>query len=926
MDRVVFAHKWFYDFMTHPNIRIKMGCISRDIQILGGIVGVRGTGQWNDPYGIFTFDLNIIVLFYGRKSPMDKKEKSHISIESTKFVLGGFVLLIFFSIAVFAFLGTYMSRQSEEAIDDLGNMYMTSMGERICKHFETIVNLRLKQAEAVATVVSADGDNLQEIYDELIYRTEVRDFVSLALCSESGEFETLYGEPASLIDPEPFLQSLRDGERKVAVAANESGEQLVLFGVNAKYPMSDGEESIATVMGVPAEEISEELSLEKESIEMYAHIIRTDGTFIIRDESIEYPDYFSYLRGTYSGDTDRDNVENYITDLTSAMEEDRKYVAILEFGGGRQQVITVSLSNSEWNLVIVMPYGVLNQAVESLNEERTAATLLTCGSILVFLLFLFFVYYRMSKQQIYDLNEARQAAEEATRAKSEFLSNMSHDIRTPMNAIVGMTAIATAHVDDKEQVQNCLKKIALSGKHLLGLINDVLDMSKIESGKMTLTADMVSLREVMEAIVGIVQPQVKAKHQNFEVHIDRIISEDVYCDSVRLNQVLLNLLSNSVKYTHEGGVIRLSLYQEESPKGEGYVRTHIRVKDNGIGMSPEFISKIFESYSRADNRRVHKTEGAGLGMAITKYIIDAMEGSIDVESELSKGSEFHVTIDFEKATVKEVDMILPDWKMLVVDDDETLCRTAVEALDAIGIQADWTLSGEKALKMIMEHHEKRDDYQIILLDWKLPGMDGIQLAREIRRGLGDTIPILLISAYDWSEFENEARAAGISGFIAKPLFKSTLFYGLQKYMGSEVESLIEETKATDLSGHRLLVAEDNSLNWEVLHELLTDLGLELEWAENGQICAEMFEKAEEDYYDAVLMDVRMPVMTGYEATRAIRTSTKANAQTIPIIAMTADAFAEDIQRCLDCGMNAHTAKPINVDELLLLLKRYLHIE
>ena len=926
MDRVVFAHKWFYDFMTHPNIRIKMGCISRDIQILGGIVGVRGTGQWNDPYGIFTFDLNIIVLFYGRKSPMDKKEKSHISIESTKFVLGGFVLLIFFSIAVFAFLGTYMSRQSEEAIDDLGNMYMTSMGERICKHFETIVNLRLKQAEAVATVVSADGDDLQEIYDELIYRTEVRDFVSLALCSESGEFETLYGEPASLIDPEPFLQSLRDGERKVAVAANESGEQLVLFGVNAKYPMSDGEESIATVMGVPAEEISEELSLEKESIEMYAHIIRTDGTFIIRDESIEYPDYFSYLRGTYSGDTDRDNVENYITDLTSAMEEDRKYVAILEFGGGRQQVITVSLSNSEWNLVIVMPYGVLNQAVESLNEERTAATLLTCGSILVFLLFLFFVYYRMSKQQIYDLNEARQAAEEATRAKSEFLSNMSHDIRTPMNAIVGMTAIATAHVDDKEQVQNCLKKIALSGKHLLGLINDVLDMSKIESGKMTLTADMVSLREVMEAIVGIVQPQVKAKHQNFEVHIDRIISEDVYCDSVRLNQVLLNLLSNSVKYTHEGGVIRLSLYQEESPKGEGYVRTHIRVKDNGIGMSPEFISKIFESYSRADNRRVHKTEGAGLGMAITKYIIDAMEGSIDVESELSKGSEFHVTIDFEKATVKEVDMILPDWKMLVVDDDETLCRTAVEALDAIGIQADWTLSGEKALKMIMEHHEKRDDYQIILLDWKLPGMDGIQLAREIRRGLGDTIPILLIVAYDWSEFENEARAAGISGFIAKPLFQSTLFYGLQKYMGSEVESLIEETKATDLSGHRLLVAEDNSLNWEVLHELLTDLGLELEWAENGQICAEMFEKAEEDYYDAVLMDVRMPVMTGYEATRAIRTSTKANAQTIPIIAMTADAFAEDIQRCLDCGMNAHTAKPINVDELLLLLKRYLHIE
>ena len=443
---------------------------------------------------------------------------------------------------------------------------------------------------------------------------------------------------------------------------------------------------------------------------------------------------------------------------------------------------------------------------------------------------------------------------------------------------------------------------------------------------MTLTADMVSLREVMEGIVGIVQPQVKAKHQSFEVHIDRIISEDVYCDSVRLNQVLLNLLSNSVKYTHEDGAIRLSLYQEESPKGEDYVRTHILVKDNGIGMSPEFMSKIFESYSRADNRRVHKTEGAGLGMAITKYIINAMEGSIEVESELGKGSEFHVMVDFERATVKEVDMVLPAWKMLVVDDDETLCRTVVDALDSIGIQADWTLSGEKALKLVMEHHEKRDDYQIILLDWKLPGMDGIQVAREIRRGLGDDIPILLISAYDWSEFETEARAAGISGFIAKPLFKSTLFYGLQKYMGGEGDLQIEETKGADLSGHRILVAEDNSLNWEVLHELLTDLGLELEWAENGQICAEMFEKAAEDYYDAILMDVRMPIMTGYEATRAIRSSQKANALTIPIIAMTADAFSEDIQRCLDSGMNAHTAKPVNIDELILLLKRYMNIE
>jgi len=343
-------------------------------------------------------------------------------------------------------------------------------------------------------------------------------------------------------------------------------------------------------------------------------------------------------------------------------------------------------------------------------------------------------------------------------------------------------------------------------------------------------------------------------------------------------------------------------------------------------MAQEFLSKIFDSYSRADNKRVHKTEGAGLGMAITKYIIDAMEGTIDVESELGKGSKFHVTLDLEKATMKEDDMLLPAWKMLVVDDDETLCRTAVDALASIGIQADWTLSAEKALNLVIAHHEKRDDYQIILLDWKLPEMDGIQLAREIRRNLGDDIPIILISAYDWSEFETEARDAGISGFISKPLFKSTLFYGLQKYICNEEEAESWTEKSVNLAGHRILVAEDNSLNWEVLHELLSDTGLELEWAENGQICVEMFEQAEAGYYEAILMDVRMPVMTGYEATERIRASEKPDGQTIPIIAMTADAFAEDIQHCLDCGMNAHTAKPVNIDELLSLLRRFMDIE
>lgn len=448
-------------------------------------------------------------------------------------------------------------------------------------------------------------------------------------------------------------------------------------------------------------------------------------------------------------------------------------------------------------------------------------------------------------------------------------------------------------------------------------------MSKIESGKLTLTTEQISLKEVVEGIVNIMQPQVKAKRQTFDIHVENILTENVWCDGVRLNQVLLNLLSNSTKYTPEGGSIQLSLSEEKSPKGENYIRIHIKVKDNGIGMSPDFLKRIYEPYSRADGVRVSKTQGTGLGMAITKYIVEAMEGSLNITSELDKGTEVSLTFDFEKAVALEMDMVLPSWNMLVVDDDELLCRTAIDTLKTIGINADWVLSGEKAIELVTQHHQKRDDYQIILLDWKLPGMNGIQVAKEIRRNLGDEVPILLISAYDWSEFEAEAREAGISGFISKPLFKSTLYHALRQYMGAETENDQTLNHNIDLSGRRILLAEDNELNWEVAKELLSDLGVELDWAEDGQICLDKFQRSPQGYYDAILMDIRMPHMTGYEATKAIRGLNHPNALSVPIIAMSADAFSDDIQHCLECGMNAHIAKPIDDIELTRILKRFL---
>lgn len=612
------------------------------------------------------------------------------------------------------------------------------------------------------------------------------------------------------------------------------------------------------------------------------------------------------------------------------MKAGEDYSTMVKIDGVKQHMYASSLPNSVWYLVTFMPYGALNESVENLGERAANASAVVCAIIILLLIALFLRYLILNKAQVKELEKAKlqaekakQEAEIASKSKGEFLSNMSHDIRTPMNAIVGMTAIATAHIDDPQQVQNCLKKITMSSRHLLGLINDVLDMSKIESGKMTLNEELVSMREIMESIVSIVQPQVKAKHQKFNISIFNILSENVHCDSVRLNQMLLNLLSNAIKFTPENGSIDVSLYEEPSEKGSDYVRIRIKVKDSGIGMSEEFRQHIFESFSREDNKRIHRTEGTGLGMAITKYIVDAMKGEITVQSEQGVGTEFQVVLDLMRAEEQVEDMVLPDWVMLVVDDDQQLCESTVESLRSIGIRAEWVLNGEDAVRMASQHHKAHNDYHVILLDWKLPEMDGIQTARELRRQLGDDVPILLMSAYDWSEIEDEARASGISGFLMKPLFRSTLFYGLKPYVGvddNEDVQTIDENNTLQFSNKRILIAEDNELNWEIAYELLRDRGLELDWAENGEVCADMFRRSEYGYYDAILMDIRMPIMNGYEATDLIRAMDRPDAD-LPIIAMTADAYSDDIQKCLDHGMNAHVAKPIDIDEVTRILKK-----
>ncbi len=523
-----------------------------------------------------------------------------------------------------------------------------------------------------------------------------------------------------------------------------------------------------------------------------------------------------------------------------------------------------------------------------------------------------------------ELKTANEKAEAASRAKSDFLSSMSHDIRTPMNAIIGMTEIAVSHIDDRERVLDCLRKITSSGRHLLGLINDILDMAKIESGKMTLHPEDISLQAAMETVCGIARVQIREKRQHFDISISHILCDSVKCDSLRLSQILLNLLSNAVKYTPEEGSVRIGMVQEPSPKGDGFVRTRFTVSDTGIGMSPEFLTTIFDAFTREDEKRVQKAQGTGLGMAITRNIVDAMGGTIEVESAPDAGSTFRVVLDLPRGAENTTEMRLPPWRILIVDDNEDLCVTASESLESLGARPEWCTDGRTAVEKVLDAHQRGEDFFAILVDYRMPGMSGIETVKRIREIPGNETPVELISACDPSDLGEDADAAGVSGFIPKPLFRSTLYQELIR-LAPEADTPpapVREPEEKVLEGMHILVAEDNEINAEIALMILEENGASAEHAEDGARAVEMFAQSAPGFYTAVLMDLRMPNMNGLEAAAAIRALPREDAASIPIIAMTADAFEEDARRCLEAGMNAHLAKPVNVDQLKKTLLKY----
>ncbi|WP_300689975.1 response regulator [uncultured Oscillibacter sp.] len=524
------------------------------------------------------------------------------------------------------------------------------------------------------------------------------------------------------------------------------------------------------------------------------------------------------------------------------------------------------------------------------------------------------------------LEDALAQANRASKAKSVFLSNMSHDIRTPMNAIIGFTALATTHIDNREQVEEYLKKIMTSGNHLLSLINDVLDMSRIESGKMYLDEKPCSLPDILHGLRSIVQADVHAKQLELYMDAVDVIHEDILCDRLRLNQILLNLLGNSIKYTPAGGIVSIRVTEKPSAPA-GHAAYEFSVRDTGIGMSEEFVAHIFEPFERERNSTTSGIQGTGLGMAITRNIVEMMNGSIHVKSRQGVGTEFAVDLTFRLCSDEKQPTTIPELsgcRALVVDDDFNTCDSVSCMLQQIGMRAEWTLSGKEAVLRTRQAVMRRDHYSVYIIDWLLPDMNGIEVTRRIRKECGGEVPIIVLTAYDWADIEDEAKEAGVTAFCGKPLFLSELRDCLLSIVGTEeTPEAAGETAALPLALGRILLAEDNELNQEIAQAILEEAGFTVEIAENGRIALDLLEQAEPDYYQLVLMDVQMPVMNGYEATRAIRSMEDPVRSGIPILAMTANAFEEDKQAALKCGMNGHISKPIDIAKLLETLQNVL---
>lgn len=688
-----------------------------------------------------------------------------------------------------------------------------------------------------------------------------------------------------------------------------NGEQSLAFcnTIRVYDPESNSFKDGVLLRVIPISDLEQKWVFpQSELVNAELSMIDVNGDYILKGNSFKNSSFFEFYKSYNPTDPETSKeLFDRITSTTGSIS------LINSHGENCILAYTPISSTSGWTMLSLVPARDINVG----SRDWVLFGVLTVGLLGLFLSDFFYMLYLNRR-----LQSAARKAESANKAKTDFLSTMSHDIRTPMNAIIGLTAIAEKNPEDAELIKDSLRKISLASNHLLTLINDILDISKVESGNLMLNPLTFSIVETVENLVNISQPMIKEKNIDFSFHINQIEKEYLYSDQLRLNQILINILSNAIKYTEPGGSVSVELRQEESAIS-GCIRLTYIVADTGIGMSPEFMESMYEPFSRQTDSRVNSVQGTGLGLAITKQMVELLEGTIECQSEQGKGTTFTVALDIRIADRQREEMKLDPLDILIVDDDEIMLRTATDTLESLGATVEHAFSGVDALGMIEHRHHSGKDYNVIIIDWKMPEMDGLETIRRIRSDIDENVPILLISAYDWSDIEDKARAAGANGFITKPLFRSTLYDKLNDLMGKESAVSEPEDDYSDLQGLHVLVAEDIDINWEIVSAMLSAYGITCDRAVNGRVCVDIISAAPENSYTLIFMDIQMPEMNGLDATRAIRKLEDPWASSIPIIAMTADAFAENIVECMDAGMNGHIAKPIDVKLVIKEIRR-----
>ena len=688
-----------------------------------------------------------------------------------------------------------------------------------------------------------------------------------------------------------------------------NGEQSLAFcnRIMLYEPESGSSEAAVLLRVIPISELEQKWVFpQTELVNAELSMIDANGDYILKGYSFKNSSFFEFYK-SYNP-TDPESSSKLFDRITSSTGS----VPVLNSRGQECVLAFTPLSaTSGWTLLGLVP-------AKDLHVDTENWLLVGVVSAGLLILFLFDLYYMLYLNRRFQA--AAREAESANKAKTDFLSTMSHDIRTPMNAIIGLTTIAEKNLGDVESTRESLRKISLASNHLLTLINDILDISKVESGKLKLSPLTFSIVETVENLVNISQPMIKEKNIQFSFHINQMEKEYLYTDQLRLNQIYINILSNAIKYTEPGGQVSVDM-QEEKSAIPGCIRLSYRVADTGIGMSPEFMATMYQPFSRQTDSRVNSIQGTGLGLAITKQMVDLLGGTIECQSERGKGTTFTVVLDIPLADRQRNEMMLDPIDVLIVDDNEILLQTAADTLASLGATVETAQSGAEALGMIEHRHLSGRDYGVVIVDWKMPEMDGIEAVRRIRSEVDTKIPILLISAYDWSDIEDKAREAGANGFVSKPLFRSTLYDKINDLLGKESSSQEPEDDYSDLQGLHILVAEDNDINWEIISAMLAMFGISTDRAENGRVCVDMMRTAAEGSYELIFMDVQMPEMNGLDATRAIRRLENNWAASIPIVAMTADAFSENVTECLNAGMNGHIAKPVDIKLVIKEIRR-----